>query len=126
MHVAGNGGYWDMMEVVWVGHRGGQSQGGACSACCCGEVCGGILPPHGRPGIQFKHGQHPLYRAALVGRREMGASNLVRFERSLDAFRKFCWGLNAEQNGAFQSGPKLNVERNGAFSSGRSGFEPQF
>ena len=26
--MAGNGGYWDMMEVVWVGRRGGQSQGG--------------------------------------------------------------------------------------------------
>ena len=24
-----NGGYWDMMEVAWVGRGGGQSQGGA-------------------------------------------------------------------------------------------------
>ena len=28
MHVAGNGGYQDVMEVVWVGHGGGQNQGG--------------------------------------------------------------------------------------------------
>ena len=28
MRVAGNGGYWDMMEVAWVGCGGGQSQGG--------------------------------------------------------------------------------------------------
>ena len=24
--MAGNGGYWDMMEVAWAGHGGGQSQ----------------------------------------------------------------------------------------------------
>ena len=64
--------------------------------------------------------------AASAGRRERGASHLVQFERSSDAFSKFCWGRNAERNGAFQSGPKSNVERNGAFSSGRSGFEPRF
>ena len=28
MRVAGNGGYRDVMEVAWVGHGGGQSQGG--------------------------------------------------------------------------------------------------
>ena len=61
-----------------------------------------------------------------MGRRERGTSHLVRFERSSDAFSKFCWWPNTERNGAFQSGPKLNVERNGAFGSGRSGFEPRF
>ena len=29
MHVAGNGGYRDVMEVAWVGRGGSQSQGGA-------------------------------------------------------------------------------------------------
>ena len=36
MHVAGNGGYQDVMEVAWVGHGGGQSQGGVWV--CAGDV----------------------------------------------------------------------------------------
>ena len=90
------------------------------------KVRGGILPLHGRPGIQFKHRRHPSYGVASVGRWERGTSHLVQFKRSSDTFSKFCWGPNAERNGAFQSGPKSNVEWNRAFSSGRSGFEPQF
>ena len=93
------------------------------------KVHGGIPPLHGRPGIQlktFKHCQHPLYGVALVGRRERGTSRLVWFEQSSDMFSKFCWGLNAEWNGAFQSGPKSNIEWNGVLGLGHLGFKPRF